>query len=157
MKTIIQVTVLCLSLLTAMSVSASPITGGAGFDLGQRFDPKAAKGEKLNQDGVVYKTAPLAGTKDIDYVLLRLTADHRIHRITVFYKPESIADCDTEKNQMRKDIEKKYPGLGYYAMDVSELFYQGPRTLSIECVESGKENRLKVEYSDDVLGKLNVK
>ena len=96
----------------------------------------------------------MADANAIDYVLLRLTADQRIHRITVFYKPESVADCDTEKTQMRKELEKKYPDLGYYAMDVSELFYQGPRTLSIECVEAGKANRLKVEYSDDVLGKL---
>ncbi|MGD8926219.1 MAG: hypothetical protein PVG20_05185 [Thioalkalispiraceae bacterium] len=153
MKSVIHTVFITLCAIFAFPVYANPIIGEAGFELGQSFDPNVKGVERLQQDDVVYKTKPPSDTNDVAYVLLRITADQHIHRITVFYTPQSPAECDTRKNTMRKEIEKKYPDLGYYAMDDSELFYKEPRTLTIECVATEKKNSLKVEYSDDALAK----
>ena len=78
----------------------------------------------------------------------------QIHRITVYSREMKSTQCEIAKNELRASVEKKYPALGYYAMDESEMFYEDPRTFTIACVASGNKKRLKREYSDDALSKL---
>ncbi len=148
--------VIWLLFFPGMSLYAATITGDAGFKLGDILDIQKSAAQKLTiEKDTVYKIIPESSANNIAYVLLRITRDKRIHRITVYSNEMTAAQCDTEKNALRKAVELKHPNLGYYAMDESEMFFDEPRTFTIECVVSGRNNRLKTEYSDDALAKLN--
>ena len=60
---------------------------------------------------------------------------------------------ETEMTALRKQTEKEFPALGYYAMDQSEMFYQDDRTYTLECIKFDGGIRLRQEYSDDKLAK----
>ena len=82
---------------------------------------------------------------------LRITKKQQIHRISAFSPILSAVDCETRMTQLRKQTEKQFPGLGYYAMDQSELFYETDRTYTLECINTNGGIRLRQEYSDDKL------
>jgi len=139
-------------MISATVISESGIRGEAGFVLGDVFNPDSPGVERLSrQDKSVYRVTPGDTANSADYLLLRITADKRIHRISIFSRKMSAVQCSDERFKRRKAIEEKYPELAYYAMTESEMFYNDSRTLTIECVRSDGEIRLKTEYADDVL------
>lgn len=138
--------------------AASAISGGGGYNLGEVFNPQQVAVEKLQIDkSTVYKLRPQPATQNLDYLLLRLTPDMRIYRITIYSPEMPGAQCESEKNNLRKATEQRYPKLGYYAMDESEMFYEDPRTFTIECITSDNKTRLKTEYADDALADFKEK
>lgn len=143
--------------LPGIGLCEPAIIGGGGFSLGEPFDPQRSEFQVQSaEDGIVYRVKPKSDNKHAEHVLLRITKTHLIHRITVFSTATSSAQCATEKDSLRKEFERTYPKLGYYAMDEAEMFYEDPRTYTIECVKSADNARLKTEYSDDALGGLEA-
>ena len=139
-------------IISEITWSAAAITGEGGFNLGEVFDTSSAGVEKRTVEKEVVYTVKLVSPSDtIDYISLQITPSNQIHRITVYSQELASTRCEIEKNALRSRVEKKYPTLGYYAMDEAEMFYEEPRTFTIDCVASGDKKRLKREYSDDAL------
>ena len=140
---------LALSIATAQ---AADLTGIAGYTLGDILDKRQVLNETKSNDGVtVYTVKPLGSVQQFDLLTLRLNQKQQIHRISAFSPILSAADCETRMTQLRKQTEKQFPTLGYYAMDQSELFYEADRTYTLECIKSNDGIRLRQEYSDDKL------
>ncbi|MDH5182230.1 MAG: hypothetical protein OEY07_21425, partial [Gammaproteobacteria bacterium] len=64
---------------------------------------------------VVYKVKPNNPSEMTDYIILRLTPSGRIHRITVYSREMKSTQCEIAKSELRRNVEKKHPNLGYYA------------------------------------------
>jgi len=149
------IAVLGLVIFPNASVLAGDINGIAGYTLGERFDPKAASGKKKSDDdAIVYTVKPLTTDARISILTIRLTKQQQIHRISAYSAVVTPADCQTRMDQLRKQTEKQFPLLGYYAMDQSELFYQDDRTYTLDCIKKEGGIRLRQEYSDDKLANL---
>ena len=142
-------------IMSEMAWSVSAITGEGGFNLGEIFDTGSSRVENNTiEKEIVYKIKPAIPSDKIDYISLWITPSNQIHRIAVYSIEMKSTQCEIEKNSLRSSVEKKYPTLGYYAMDESEMFYEDPRSFTIECVASGNKKRLKREYSDDAIATL---
>jgi hypothetical protein len=140
--------------LTANTALAGTINGIAGYLLGDRFNPRKAVAQHESGDGAsVYTVRPRKSDALIERLALRLTPQGQIHRISAFSPPMSAAACQLKMDSLRKQTERQFPSLGYYAMDQSELFYEGDRTYTLECIHEKGKVRLRQEYSDDKLAK----
>jgi hypothetical protein len=134
------------------TTQAANITGVAGYTLGDVLDKGKVLDETKSDDGeTIYTVKPLGSVQQFDLLTLRLTQKQQIHRISAFSPILSAADCETRMTKLRKQTEKQFPTLGYYAMDQSELFYEADRTYTLECIKSNRGIRLLQEYSDDKL------
>lgn len=140
--------------MTSATAQAIDIQGIAGYTLGAVLDKQQVLRETKADDGaIVYSVKPLSSEQQVDILTLRITQKQQIHRISAFSPLLSAADCQTRMTQLRKQTEKQFPKLGYYAMDQSEMFYEADRTYTLECVNTADGIRLRQEYSDDKLAK----
>lgn len=143
---------LFITYITSHAAQAAAIEGIAGYTLGSVLDKQQVLKESKAEDGVtVYSVTPLRSAQQVELLTLRITQKQQIHRISAFSTILSAADCQTRMSQLRKQTEKQFPVLGYYAMDQSELFYEADRTYTLECVNTDTGIRLRQEYSDDKL------
>lgn len=141
-----------LLLVGITSSRAADIEGIAGYSLGTTLDKIYVINETTSDDGAtVYRVKPLSPAQQVDMLTLRINQQRQIHRISAFSSLLNAADCQTRVTQLRKQTEKQYPDLGYYAMEQSELFYEADRTYTLECIKTDKGIRLRQEYSDDTL------
>lgn len=147
-----HIAILFLLCITSAGAQADDIQGIAGYTLGDVLDKKRVVNETKADDGVtVYTVNPLNTERQVYILKLRITQKQQIHRISAFSPILTDADCQTRMTQLRKQTEKQFPKLGYYAMDQSEMFYEGDRTYTLECVNTNDGVRLRQEYSDDKL------
>lgn len=138
--------------ITSAGAQAADIQGIAGYTLGDVLDKKQVINETKADDGVtVYSVKPLSSEQQVNILTLRITQKQQIHRISAFSPVLTDADCQTQMTQLRKQTEKQFPKLGYYAMYQSEMFYQDDRTYTLECVNTDDGIRFRQEYSDDKL------
>ena len=140
--------------LISISAQAADIQGIAGYTLGDVLNKEFILNTKKAEDGVtVYSVKPLQSAPQVDILSVRITPTGQIHRISAFTSKLNAAQCQTEMTALRKQTEKEFPALGYYAMDQSEMFYQDDRTYTLECINYHGGLRLRQEYSDDKLAK----
>ena len=138
--------------ITNFGAQAADIQGIAGYTLGDVLDKKRVLNETKADDGAtVYTVKRLNSKQQVNILTIRITQKQQIHRISAFSPVLTDADCQSRITQLRIQTEKQFPKLGYYAMDQSEMFYQGDRTYTLECVNTDDGIRLRQEYSDDKL------
>ena len=148
-----QFTILLLFLCSAYtSTQAADIQAIAGYTLGSVLEKQQVLNETKANDGTsVYSVKPLGSLQQVAMLTVRITQQQQIHRISAFSPVLSAADCQTRMMQLRKQTEKQFPKLGYYAMDKSELFYEDDRTYTLECINTDDGIRLRQEFTDDKL------
>ena len=155
-KTRIPQLALCIILTCIFSLRAhaGDIKGIAGYTLGEPLDKKLVlNSQKANDGANVYIVKLLKPEKLVATLAIRITQAQQIHRISAFSPVMTAVECENEMAALRKQTEKEFPALSYYAMDQSEMFYQDDRTYTLECVSSEAGLRLRQEYSDDKLAK----
>jgi len=132
-------------------VYASVITGGGGYELGEKFELTKATQVIKNNGTVVYQVSP----HDNYYsnILLRVNTSKMIHRITITSKVLVESACYAQMGEIQMETEKLHPGLNYYAMGENEMFFDKERTFTIECNEVKGGWQLQLEYADDILAK----
>jgi hypothetical protein len=149
-----RIAVLFFISITSAVTQAADIQGIAGYKLGETLDKKQVVSETMADDGAtVYTAKPLKPEQQIDIVTVRITPKQQIHRISAFSPVLADATCQEQMTLLRKQTEKQFPGIGYYAMDQSEMFYQDDRTYTLECVNKEGGVRLLQEYSDEKLAR----
>ncbi|MGD8577635.1 MAG: hypothetical protein PVG13_11135 [Thiohalophilus sp.] len=131
------------------------IEGITDYKLGDKLDTSNVINIEKSDDGTkIYIVKPVSNDTLMSRLAIQITSKGIIHRITADSSVISSAECYTRINNLRKSTERDHPDLGYYAMDQSELFYQGDRTYTLECIKSENGSRLRQEYSDDKLAGL---
>ena len=136
------------------NVYAADILGIGGYTLGDVLNKEFILNENKTEDGVsVYTVKPLQPAPRVEILTVRISPTQHIHRISAFTPILDAAKCQMEMTSLRKQTEQRFPALGYYAMDQSEMFYQDDRTYTLECINFDGGLRLRQEYSDDKLAK----
>lgn len=131
---------------------ASGIGGIGGFALGESFRADQASGGPAVEDGLtVYTVAPRVPGDYVQTLRVGVNREHRIARLTASAAPMDAVACRNAMNEMRRTTEERSPQLGYYAMQNSELFFEGTRSYTIECVQTGAGQVLRQEYWDEAL------
>jgi len=131
---------------------AGGIEGIAGYALGATLDKQTVLKETRGDDGAtVYDVKPLKTDQPLDRLTVLVTPGQQIHRISAFSPATTATACEKRMATMQMQIEKQSPELKYYAMHESEMFYQGDRTYTLECIKANDGVRLRQEYSDDKL------
>jgi hypothetical protein len=147
-----HIAVLLFLVISSASLQAADIQGIAGYTLGETLDKRQVLHETKAVDGAtVYTVKPLRLEQPIDIITVRITSKQQIHRISAYSPVLTAGECEDQMVQLRKATENRFPGIGYYAMDQSEMFYNKDRIYTLECVEREGEIRLLQEYSDDKL------
>ncbi len=131
------------------------ITGLHGYNLGDKLKTsniiqtiKTAANEKQLQ---VKVPATAAAVKSI---VVSVNTDNIIYLIKVTGKPATAAKCSDDQSAFRRGLEKKFPALGYYAMDdITDMFYEPGRTLTLTCINDADRQNVIYEYYDENIGK----
>lgn len=141
---------ICMSLsCSAVFAQVAQIQGDFGYALGDKLASDKVEQTKSNEDGS--KQYRMKTSAPIAEVWVQSNKQQVIYRITGYSQPLSPIVCAERVKAMRKDIETNKPGLGTYAMDDAEMYYDEQRTLVFQCEKLGNEKRLRIEYADDRL------
>lgn len=133
----------------AAFAQAAQIQGDFGYALGDKLPTDKIEQTKSEKGGSTRYRMKSATSKT--EVWVQSNKQQVIYRITAYSQSLSPIACAERVNAMRKDIETNKPGLGTYAMDDADMYYDEQRTLVFQCEKFGNEKRLRIEYADDRL------
>jgi hypothetical protein len=137
--------------LYAASTYASDISGIGNYQLGDLLNE--ANIEKISQDQDGTNVYHMQAPRQVELLTLRVNAKKQIYRISGYSPLLSDTGCIQALSELRSQIEKTSPQLGYYALDQGEMFYQGNRIYTLECVNHSGGVRLLRDYLDETLVK----
>lgn len=138
--------------LVSGTSTAGPVTGDFGYTLGEAFEPKVAIGTTTRHGREAYRVKPTGGDADFVEHLVMITADGaRIYKIVGRGPVRDEAGCNAGYAAMFMRLKERYGDKGYYAMDDSDMFYDGPRSVVLSCEADADGVQLVIEYTHDDL------
>ncbi len=131
---------------------ASDIQGIGGFALGDGFDARVAAGVvRADDSSSSFVVEPDNPDRYVQMLQIATNPEKRISRISASSSPMAPKECQQAMNAVRKRTEDRFPSLGYYAMNNSDLFFEGDRSYTIECIKTDRGVVLRQDFWDDAL------
>jgi len=148
---ILKLIAIIMGLVLSGLVNASVITGGGGYELGNKYEITKDTQTIIHNDAIVYQV--LSRDSQYEHIFLRVNKLKIIHRITIVSHVLAEKACYAQMGKIQEETETLHPGLKYYAMGENEMFFDSERTFTIECNKVKGGWQLRLEYADDTLAK----